>query len=236
MTAREKMLARVRAIMAKTLENGCTEGEAMAALDKARELIAAYDISEAELGATNEPERATVSKDATSDPYDIKRWLSVAVGRFTRCRVWNGKAAGYAVGLAGLEADVAFANWLLDTLAQYVLRELRIHQAQRRAQGLTNPRIIGASFVQGCCTRIGERLKELAPKDPVDVTGNANALVVSRKALISKAMADAGIHLQKGRRSRRNVNMGAYGAGTSAGNGATFSRPVNHGGGVALLR
>ena len=47
---RKKMLELVRAIMSKTVANGCTEGEAMAALAKARELMAAYEISESELG------------------------------------------------------------------------------------------------------------------------------------------------------------------------------------------
>ncbi len=42
--ARKKMLERVKAILAKTMDNGCTEGEAMAALAKARELMATYEI------------------------------------------------------------------------------------------------------------------------------------------------------------------------------------------------
>jgi hypothetical protein len=42
--ARKKMLKRVRALLAKTMARGCTEGEAMAALEKARELMAAKAI------------------------------------------------------------------------------------------------------------------------------------------------------------------------------------------------
>ena len=61
--SRQKMLDRVRAILAKTMDNGCTEGEAMAALQKARELMAAYEISEAELNVTQEQEKATVRKE-----------------------------------------------------------------------------------------------------------------------------------------------------------------------------
>ena len=61
--SRKKMLERVRAIVAKTIDNGCTESEAMAALAKAQELMAAYDISEAELGQTEETEAAVIHED-----------------------------------------------------------------------------------------------------------------------------------------------------------------------------
>ena len=53
--SRKKMLERVRAIIAKTIDNGCTESEAVAALAKAQELMAAYDIGEAELRQTEKP-------------------------------------------------------------------------------------------------------------------------------------------------------------------------------------
>ena len=61
--SRKKMLERVRAIVAKTIDNGCTESEAVAALAKAQELMAAYDISEAELGQTEETEAAVIHED-----------------------------------------------------------------------------------------------------------------------------------------------------------------------------
>jgi hypothetical protein len=226
-TPRQKMLEKVRALLAKTIENGCTESEAMAALAKAHELMAAYDIEQGDLAATVETESATVHKDFRNDPYQIKRFLCAAVGRFTRCRAWRGNGA-YSVGFAGLDSDVIFATWLLDTLQQFVMRELKAFQAQRRVQGLDCPRIVGASFVQGCAERIAKRLAELAPKEPETTSGNA--LVVSRKALIAQALKDAGIDLVSGRRTRRRVDAASYGAGVNAGNSARFDKPVSHGG------
>jgi hypothetical protein len=142
----------------------------MAALAKAQELMSAYDISEAELGLTQESESAVVHEDINADPYKIKAGLVSAVARFTRCQGWRG--GGYAYGFAGLEGDVAFATWLLDMLAAFVLRELKAHHAQGRAQGMRCPRIVSSSFVMGCAARIGERLRELTPLAPVAATGN----------------------------------------------------------------
>ena len=230
--SRKKMLERVRAILSKTMENGCTEGEAMAALEKARELMQAYDISEGDLAAASqaEQESATVHKDERADPYGIKRKLCYAVARFTRCKAWRGN--DYAVGFAGLESDVIFATWLLDTLRAFVMRELKTFQAHTRSLTGACPRILGASFVHGCADRIAARLAELAPKE--ESAPSTNALVVSRKALISKAMHDAGIRLVKGRRQNVRLNGAAYGVGQNAGNGARFDKPVTQGGALRI--
>jgi hypothetical protein len=229
---RKKMLERVRAIMAKTLDNGCTEAEAMTALEKAQELMAAYDISEADLGVTTETEAATIHKEMVEDPYRIKKQLGGTVGRFCRCKSWT--SSQYPVGFAGLESDLEFAKWLLDTLSKFVLRELKNHQALRRSQGLKCPRIVSSSFVMGCVNRIAERLKQLTPVAPAAATGNA--LTISRNALIADAMKKNGIVLGKGRSTPRRADMASYYAGQAAGNSARFDRPVGSGGGVLRLK
>jgi len=229
---RKKMLERVRAIMSKTMANGCTEGEAMAALEKAQELMAAYDISEADIGAAaqGEQEGATIWRDDPNDPYQIKRYLAVGVGKFTRCRSWRGTRN--EVTFCGLESDVLFAQWLLETLQRFVKRELTAHQRARKAAGLSCPRIVSSSFVLGCSKRIYARLLELSPKDPVSTNGNA--LTVSRNALIDACMDAAGIKLRDVRSRSRHVDRGAFNAGTSAGDSARFDRPVSAGGALLL--
>lgn len=228
--SRKKMLERVRAIMAKTMANGCTEGEAMAALEKARELMAAYDISEADLGQTQAQEGATIVATGADDPYNIKDRLATGIAKFTRCKVWRNSRTG--VTFCGLESEAAFAQWLLETLQAFVLRELKAHQATRKSQGMPNPRIISSSFVWGCAARIYKRLCELAPQEPATTAGNA--LVVSRNALIDAAMAASGITIGTRRKTRIRVDHAAYGAGMAAGNAARFDRPMGHGGTLRL--
>jgi Protein of unknown function (DUF2786) len=75
-TQREGLLDKIRGLLAKTLENGCTESEAMAALDKAHAMMAAYDVSENELSLTKE-EKAILRREppGTKDPHRIKWFL-----------------------------------------------------------------------------------------------------------------------------------------------------------------
>src|ERR1700751_3003730 len=90
--ARKRMLERVRALLAKTIANGCTEGEAMAALGKARELMVTYELSESDLQP--ETEKAQICATGQVDPYKVKWYLAHAVGRFTRCRSWRSYTDG----------------------------------------------------------------------------------------------------------------------------------------------
>lgn len=228
---RKKMLDRVKAILAKTMSNGCTEGEAMAALAKARELMAAYEISESELGQ-HETEGAMIHKYDQDDEFGVRKRLALAVGLFTRCRCWDGKNRGYGVTFCGLESDVIFATWLLDTLQQFVLRALKAHKAHRKATQQRNSRVISKSFVVGCTQRINQRLAALTPPAPLAMA--KNALVVSRNALITEAMAKDGIELTQPKPKTERVIVGAFNAGAAAGDQARFNRPVGAGGALLL--
>src|SRR5579859_797216 len=129
--SRKKMLERVKAILAKTMENGCTEGEAMAALAKARELMATYEIDEKELETV--AEKAQIHKTADKDPYDIKRNLCVNIGKFTSCKAFRDRED--VINFAGKQSDIIFATWLLDTLQHFVMRELRNFQKEKIKKG-----------------------------------------------------------------------------------------------------
>jgi hypothetical protein len=223
--SRKKMLERVRAILSKTMENGCTEGEAMAALAKARELMATYEIDENELHVEKQQEGATIYKGNFADPYDIKKGLCTSVARFTRCRGWDGSREKYGISFCGLESDVIFATWLLETLQRFVMRALREFQKQRSIKGIPNSNFTSASFVVGCTARIAEKLRELVPVEPV-----GTGLVVSRQALINAELARNGIMLSQGRASKRDIDKRSAMAGHMAGNSARFDRPVGESG------
>jgi hypothetical protein len=212
------MLEKVKAILSKTMENGCTEEEAMAALAKARELMATYEIDEADLDAL-EQEQTVYHKTPMNDPYAIKECIYTAVGEFTRCKGVNGRKRNYGISFAGMESDVIFATWLLDTLQRFVMRALRDFQKQRAVRRIPNSNYTSASFVQGCSERIREKLKELTPK-----------LEAKYKDLIAMELKKNGVVLKSYNLGGREVDPKSAAAGRNAGNSARFDRPVGQGG------
>jgi len=214
--ARKKMLDKVRAMLNT---EGRTEAEMMAFLAKARELMATYEIDESEL--QEEAEKAAIYKSAIQDPYEIKFNLGYRVGKFCRCEAWREKNGQRM--FCGMESDVIFATWLLDTLQRFVMRALREFQKQRSIKKMTNSNYTSASFVTGCVAKINEKLLELTPK-------------IETNAIVAAEMASKGISLVRARNAGMEAHIGSAMAGVAAGNSARFDRPVGADGGVRRLK
>lgn len=236
---RESLLHKVCSLLAKTTENGCTESEALAALDRAQAMIQAYEIADEELALT-EKEKAIIRQTATaSDRHDIRRSLSSAIAGFTGTECWSHRtflrftAHGRAqyrhnVVFAGLRADVDFAEYLLDALETFVRAELTEYLIAEARCGAHRTRLING-FVNGCTWRICERLRALTTRSKTAATGNQQALVVVKDAAIKQAMDEAGIRLRSGRMRPRVGNVEARDAGRKAGERAGLGRPIETG-------
>lgn len=218
---RENLLGKIRALMAKTIDRGCSEAEAMAALAKAKAMIDAYEVSDDELKLTKE-EKAILHEDRSKDTHGIKNRLAMAVAEFTDCQVWKNREGGLT--FCGLPSDAQFASWLTNSLAAFVQCELVNHLAGSLAPK-GQRRFLINGFVAGCTLRITQRIRELIAQSAPTPTGRA--LVVVKSQAIAEAMKAAGIHgLRKGRRSRRQMDASSYAAGKVAGDRASFGRPV----------
>src|SRR6516164_6451026 len=120
MADRNSIIEKIKALLAKTTENGATEAEMLAALDKAAAMQDAYDISDEELQIVKD-EAAMLHADPPDlkDPHKIKWRLVCGVAPFCNVRIFRSR---HETGLKciGMPADVQFAMWLLDNLADFV--------------------------------------------------------------------------------------------------------------------
>jgi hypothetical protein len=240
---RTKLVDKIKALMAKTTANGCTEQEALAALAKARAMIDAYEISDDELALTRE-EKAVLHKSGGRDPHSVRRFLASSVARFTGCAAWISRGARSDSNLVfcGLRSDADLAEWLLNHLAQFILVELSNFLCKQIYPKGERRRLING-FVIGATNRIGQRLDALTSasrrndetraRDPriADHAPGNRALVLAeiKRDAIKATMAAAGVHLRAGRASSRVSDRGARDAGQAAGDRATFGRPVGSG-------
>jgi hypothetical protein len=225
MINRDKLLAKVRALMAKTMENGCSEHEAMAALAKARGMIDAYEISDEELKLTKEEKAVFADSTSKLDKHGIRNGMAMAIARFTGCEVWRNSNGGLT--FCGLRSDADFAHWLVDSLAQFGQSELAAYLGSGQAQ-VGNRRLLINGFVAGFASRVSARINAMADESQVASRAKTNgtALVVVKENAVKEALASKGIKLRKGRRSSRRMDYGAHSAGSAAGGRASFGRPV----------
>lgn len=233
---RENLLKKIRALMSKTVENGCTEAEAMSALSMAQAMMDAYEISEADLNEIKQESAIKETMNDMRDPHHIRSYICVAISKFTHTKVWRHefKSQKYKYNFVGLRADVDFAIWLTETLTMFVQKELKNYIWSKGYTSLppSEKRVVINGFVFGCCGRITQRLLELVGE--AKASANKNALIIIQNALIEKKMQELGVELRKPRHRSSSINKDSYGAGKSAGDKASFGRPVN--GKSAVLR
>jgi hypothetical protein len=225
-TEREKLLDKIRGLVSKTIENGCSEHEALAALSKARAMMDAYAISESELALTKE-EKAILRREppGSKDPNRIKWLLLSSVTRFCGCRAWR-TSHKRTLTFCGLPSDARFATWLIDALAAFVLAELTNFLMDADPSKEDRREAI-RSFVAGATERINQRLDDLCKQSENVATSNARALVVIKGQAVQAKLDELDIHLRSCSVSCGAGDTSSFQAGQAAGDRASFGRPVS---------
>jgi Protein of unknown function (DUF2786) len=235
MADRNSIIEKIKALLAKTTANGCTESEMLSALNKASAMMDAYDITDEEVRLTKE-EAAILHADPPDlkDPHKIKWRLSYGVAEFCGVKIYR---STHQTGLKciGMPSDVQFAMWLLDNLADFVFAELFAHLIGCLAPQ-SDRRVIIRSFTAACCERISDRLIALVERSKAARTSNGRELVVVKDAAIKALMKQMDIRVRTcSGYMPSNIDMAAHAAGRAAGDRATFGRPVHGAAGVLRI-
>lgn len=213
------LAARIAALQAKTVANGATEAEALAAAEKARELLDKYQMSQGEATTL-----AQGWHEAFAPATPNSQALSRAVGQFCDCKIWrqaDGPSRQQRMHILGLRSDAEFAQWLLVALDGFVQREAFDYsmEARRVTQEMVN------SFRAGAALRISERLQEaaMARHGP---QAEGRGLVVVKGQALKDEIDRRGLHFRPALPALRGSHQEAFSAGQASGERAGFGRPV----------
>jgi hypothetical protein len=234
-TPREILVDKVKSLLAKTTENKCTEEEMLAALAKARALIDAYEITDDELKLSRDEKAIlhTESEVDARDSYGIKWQLGHSVARYCHVEIFrNGSKSG--LSFVGFKSDIDFAIWLIDHLADFVHGALFEFLLDCLAPEGRERKAEIRGFISGCTQRISARLDQLSDQSQTERTTSHKALVVIKDQAIKDFMKAEGICLRLSR-SGSGGSEGARSAGRSAGDRASFGRPVSGAGATPRL-
>lgn len=229
--ALDKLLARIAALGAKTIENGCTEGEALAAAAKVAELLDRYDLTLDEVAV-----RASPCVEAVYAPTRKKRIpLDECVGAvadFFDCRVWRERRGdGPAYVFFGIAQEAEAARSLLQVIDAAVRDELGAYKTSRAYQLFRHQdrHLANASFALGMIASIADKLMEMkAGRDRARAAGGRD-LVPVKTSVVDAELKKLGVVFREseGFVPGRFIAPEAYDAGVEVGSG--FSLP----GGVA---
>jgi hypothetical protein len=195
MTEREKIVARIRALRAKTVENGCTEDEAISAAAKVVEMLARYNLTveEAELRASP----FETHEDRALDAVGERLWKpAAAIAALTGAKTWTSGPGVHPVvnTFFGFDHEVEVARYLLDICAGAMRREQTKIMTGIRFLSPARQRRRVLPFLDGMADRLHARITALIPPAPI-----GTGIVVLRGQLIDAALAEKGLTFHKAR-------------------------------------
>lgn len=222
---------RVRGLLNKTVANGCTEAEALAAAQAARRIMDAHRLTQSDIEIEAEPiddiwiDRPTAHKLAAVD------LCATGISRYCGTKSWydfkNHKRMWRVIGL---KADTEMARYLYEMLASTIAREMAHFAKYNRVayyRDAAETRRINQSFSVGMARRINSRLHEMAKAaEATAVTSTGTALVVVKDHAVSGYFDTLGIKFSGSLGGPKARHEHAYNAGREAGNRVNLSRPV----------
>jgi len=230
----DRLIGRIQALRAKTVDQGCTEPEALAAAEKVAEFLDRYGLSLSELdlqrqtceGAAVETSRKRVGPVDDCVP---------AIAAFFDCRVWGEKGTGGTLRYVffGLPADVAAARYLYDLVELAFETETAMFRVGPTYADMPSGlrRTASNSFGIGLARGIAAKLDTLRKTREGALRGAAGRdLVMAKADLVEAELARLGLHLRarKGPAGRR-ILRDAYAEGHEAGLGFEYLPGVGHG-------
>jgi len=217
----DKLLQRIRALRAKTVEQGCTEQEALAAAEKVAELLDRHGLTLSELDMRRQAcEGAGIATDRKRRaPIDD---CVPAIGNFFDCRHWGETAADGTLHYVffGMPADVQAALYLYDLVVLAFASETAQFQAGTFYQTAhsSQRRSATSSFQLGLARGIVGKLSALREARQAAMrVGSGRDLVPIKASIVETELSRLGLTLRRKTVTRRSVLSDPYAAGQEAG-------------------
>lgn len=215
---RERAAERVRALLAMTVENGCTEAEAVSAARKAAELMDAAGLTIEELRSAGKSDWER-RDHPTSDPVGWRLWkVAEAIALLTDTKTWGDGAGAAATRQTffGLTHDVRIAVYLLEiceramrTEAKTFERGLTLYRKEvRRSRSL--------AFLDGMSDRLASRIREINRSRASRASGDGRAVVLVKSDMLVQALHEAGVDLRNSAARQGRKGMEGYLEGRAA--------------------
>ena len=220
LAAIDKLKTRIQALRSKTIDNGCTEDEALSAAAKVAELLDRYDLSLTDVEIREAPCERREYETHRKKRIPLDDCIG-AVANFCDCRVWREKnqAGETRYVFFGLRSDIEVANYLTELIDTAVRSELGRYKTASEYRRFRHQEryMANASFALGMVASIADKLTAMkAERDKVN-SGSGRALVVLKAAVVDAELEKLDLKLRTVRRPTRMVSTTAYEAGSVAG-------------------
>ncbi len=210
----EKLRTRIAALLAKTVANGCTEAEALAAAAKVAELLDRHQLTIGQVELARSPCR----RQEYRPPKKLRAAMEAciaAIADYCDCKAWIEKdAEGPLCVFFGLEADLELAASVTPMVEAALRAGAQAYKRSRKVVSYRHDE--SGSFLVGMALGMADKLAALKSRR---TAGHGRYLVPVKRIQVDAEFAKLGLSFRSGGPSGRKLWAGAFDAGIAAGAG-----------------
>ena len=229
MDNKEKIKLKIRALLAKTTDNGATEAEMMEAMAKASELMQKYYIDSNDLNDPFLGERCVFQKTALlSSQYDTKIFIPHLAKLFD-CEYFFNR---YTKELTffGFENDAELCVYFYKTVINTLLKEVSVFESSREFQyqkRYSATKTIKNSFIKGFVFRVAQKLNDMFKSRQAERTKERGLVLREKSKKVKDAFADENLNVQTIRQPKVTVEKRSFEAGQEAGDNFSIVQGIH---------
>jgi hypothetical protein len=233
---REAAMRRIKALMAKTTQNGCSESEAISAAEAVSRLLNKYELNltDIELKDSKTAHETIDTRLKTTIPMDN---VVVAIAKLLDCKVWvvsgEGSFGGRMYHFLGLEHDVVVAKYIYSICDRAIVFSWEDHKRHIGFTALPQNQKgkIKDEFQIGMAHRLAGRLSEMKRHQQAEnIASTGRDLVVVKGAIVEEEFNKLGLNLRSTGRGKQVRGSEHYAAGRAAGDRVNLNKGVSGGG------
>ena len=218
-----RVIDRIRGLRAKTIDQGCTEQEALAAADKVAELLDRYGLSLGEIDVRQQACQGFGIDSTRKRSVPLDECLS-SIADFCDCRGWHETTEAGTIRsvIFGLPADVEAARYLYERVAMAFQTETAVFQQsviyEEAAGGgrAKSTRSFQLGLARGIQTKLALRKAE---RTQTSIKASGRDLIPVKASLVEEELAKLGMNFTSKSQRGRMVLADAYKAGEIAAHG-----------------
>jgi hypothetical protein len=245
----DRIKLKIKALAAKTVDNGCSEAEAMAAMQGVGRLLRQYNLTMSELDVRQTPCK-TIEIKVDGTRHRISNCLG-NIGGFTDTKPYfQNHGPSTVFYFFGQEQDLDMAQYVFKVCKAAIDSETHRFKSTPEYRVLGGGRSATTSFQHGLTDKLNQRMRQMKKEETTELHAReaeqhaergaaaptSTALVVLKKQLIEQEFKAHGPKLRYARVSRTVRSRTAYGAGLAAGDRVNLSRPINSSAKSGLLK
>ena len=240
-------IEKIKALMSKTIDNGCTEQEAMSAAEMVARLLKEHNLNLSEVEVKSEV-CVKEEVDVTLRAHPVI-WVGQAIATFTDTKAWRTPSSGKYV-FFGLKHDVSVAAYMMDMIRHIMELEYTKFKTGKSAPVSAGPtfswgrfsltpaaslgqagashkpaahgKTLRHSFMLGMAMRVRERLIALSRANQPTGTG----IVLVKSAVVNQQYKNLNLKMSFSNARPSVRNSDAYNSGKEAGDGVNLNSAV----------